>query len=161
MPSDRPIAYNAGAMSIFAEKLPWYCGGLAFECRQCGRCCAGPEEGYVWIDRGEIKALARFLKMRVTGLRDRYLRRVSRRYSLVEDPRTKDCVFLAYDTQGRSRCTIYPVRPRQCRTWPFWPSNLSSFDRWCEAGLRCPGINQGPLHDCDEIRRKREETSGV
>ena len=26
----------------------------------------------------------------------------------------------------RKSCSIYGVRPLQCRTWPFWPENLAS-----------------------------------
>ena len=37
-----------------------------------------------------------------------------------------DCVFLKEDPErGRKTCSIYPVRPLQCRTWPFWPENLA------------------------------------
>ena len=31
------------------DEKPWYASGLAFECTQCGDCCSGPEEGYVWV----------------------------------------------------------------------------------------------------------------
>ena len=30
-------------MKIFA-RTPWYGGGLAFACQECGRYCAGPED---------------------------------------------------------------------------------------------------------------------
>ena len=66
--------------------------------------------------------------------------------------------FLARDEAGLSKCLIYPVRPTQCRTWPFWPANLQSVESWCLAALRCPGINRGTLHEFDEIRRKRDQT---
>ena len=53
-----------------------------------------------------------------------------------------DCTFL----DGRTRrCTIYPVRPAQCRTWPFWNSNLESPEAWDRAKSVCPGMGQGPL----------------
>jgi uncharacterized protein len=53
-----------------------------------------------------------------------------------------DCVF--FDAAAR-RCTVYALRPRQCRTWPFWASNLRSPDCWAEMAERCPGANRGPL----------------
>jgi Fe-S-cluster containining protein len=81
---------------------------------------------------------------------------VGKRISLKEDPKTRNCVFLSYDSAGLSRCTVYPVRPAQCRSWPFWPLNLEDSDAWNSAGRRCPGINRGPLHDYDEIRGKRD-----
>jgi len=144
-------------MRIFGRP-PWYASGLAFECVRCGRCCAGPAEGYVWVTVEEIEAIAEYLKTPPDEARARYVRRVGRRHSLLEDARTKDCVFLRYDARGLSFCEIYPVRPAQCRTWPFWPANVSGPDDWCQAGRRCPGINRGPTHDADEIERKRKQT---
>ena len=59
-----------------------------------------------------------------------------------------DCVFL--DPQSR-RCTIYPVRPRQCRTWPFWRSNIESAAAWEKTCQTCPGAGQGPLVTVEQI----------
>ena len=53
-----------------------------------------------------------------------------------------DCIFL--DGASR-RCSIYPVRPAQCRTWPFWNSNLESPEAWREAQSGCPGMGRGDL----------------
>ena len=36
-------------------------------------------------------------------------------------------------------CTVYPVRPLQCRTWPFWPENLSSKQSWDHAASAVMG----------------------
>jgi Fe-S-cluster containining protein len=146
----------------------WYAGGLAFECSRCGRCCAGPEEGFVWISEPEIEALTKHLKMPIEHFRRVYLRREGRRYTIVENARTKDCIFLRRDPSTSSgpspstgsgpRCSIYDLRPSQCRTWPFWPSNLRDPDCWSTAAQRCRGINRGPLHTLDEICAKRDRT---
>ncbi|MFW6133482.1 MAG: YkgJ family cysteine cluster protein [Planctomycetota bacterium] len=145
-------------MKVFAKREPWYAAGLAFECRQCGNCCSGPDEGFVWVDDAEIRAIAEHLRLSEDDVCDRYVRRVMRRRSLVENPSTKDCVFLRRDGDGRCGCAIYPVRPVQCRTWPFWPVNLKSPDTWARAALRCPGINRGDRIDHDTIRARREQT---
>jgi Fe-S-cluster containining protein len=29
----------------------------------------------------------------------------------------KGCIFLAWDADGKARCTIYPSRPKACREW--------------------------------------------
>jgi Fe-S-cluster containining protein len=29
----------------------------------------------------------------------------------------KGCIFLAWDADGKARCTIYPSRPKTCREW--------------------------------------------
>ena len=137
------------------DKPPWYAGGLAFECIQCGRCCSGPEEGHVWVSNAEIDRITEFLKTSGPHARRLFLRRVGGRNSLVEGPRSRDCVFLQQDGLGHRGCRIYPVRPMQCRTWPFWASNLATPECWCEATARCPGINRGPLHDRGVIERRK------
>jgi hypothetical protein len=136
----------------------WYASGLAFECLRCGRCCAGPQEGYVWVSDEEVRALADFLGLEVNSVLDCYVRRVGTRNSLVEEGQTKDCIFLTFDGDARARCRVHPVRPTQCRTWPFWPSNLLDPDRWQRAAQGCAGINRGALHNLDEIRSQREQT---
>jgi Fe-S-cluster containining protein len=135
--------------------VPWYVTGLHFECAQCGCCCAGPNEGYIWARAREIAAIAEFLKMPVRTLRTQYLRRVGLRTTIVEDPQTKDCVFLK-SVNGQRRCAIYPVRPSQCRNWPFWPGNLASPDAWNRAAMRCPGVNRGRLYTHEEIDQIKE-----
>ncbi len=146
-------------MSIFGSKAPWYIAGLAFECGQCGRCCAGPEEGYVWISDSEIEALAQFMGIDARQVRRRYIRTVGRRQTIIEDPRTNDCIFLQpLVTSPGKGCSIYEIRPTQCRTWPFWPSNLSGIEAWATAAQRCPGINRGKVHPFHEIEAKRQAT---
>ncbi len=145
-------------MKLFVRKPPWYTGGLAFQCVQCGQCCAGPAEGYVWVTDAEVAAIARHLGAPEADVRGRYVRQVGRRFSLREQPGSNDCVFLTADASGERRCRVYPVRPLQCRTWPFWRSNLRSGDAWARAGIRCPGINRGETVAFDEIERKRSAT---
>ncbi len=101
-----------------AVKSPWYRDSLSFACSQCGRCCTG-DPGYVWVTKKEIEALAEFRGLDLDQFGKRYLRRIGRRYSLTEKA-NNDCVF--YD-RG---CTVYPARPKQCRTFPFWPENLKT-----------------------------------
>jgi len=146
-------------MGRFDRKQPWYIGGLAFECQGCGQCCAGPEEGYVWVTDEEVAKIAKFLGLDEQIMRDAYVRRVGRRFSLRERMPSRDCVFLGRDEQGRRICEIYPVRPTQCRTWPYWPGNLRCPEDWCRAARRCPGINLGRLYDFNEIEALRIETT--
>lgn len=133
-------------------KSYWYANGLYFECVQCGRCCSGPAAGYIWVTRPEIQIIADFLKMTAKELRHKFLKRVGFRTSIIEQPATRDCAFLQ-SVGGEKRCVIYPVRPSQCRLWPFWPDNLAAPDGWCKAAERCPGINLGRFYSYDEIQR--------
>ena len=138
---------------------PWYTDGLAFKCTGCGNCCAGPGEGYVWVTPEDITAIAEFLNIGIDEARRKYVRKAEGRLSLVERKDNRDCIFLQPDGKGGRNCRVYPVRPIQCRTWPFWPGNIEDHESWCRAGGRCPGINRGALHDIDEIRRQSRRTS--
>ncbi len=143
-------------MKIFAENRPWYADGLAFECLHCGRCCAGPEEGYVWVTQEEIAAISEYLAIPADQMLEKYARPVAGRYSLIEQEGTQDCIFLVPDPDAPEQrtCTVYPVRPAQCRAWPFWPHNLTSPQAWNAAAEQCGGINRGRTHNLDEIQTK-------
>ena len=134
------------------KKTPWYIAGLHFECQQCGGCCSGPGEGYIWITRPEIEMIADFLKISVSQLRQQYLKRVGLRTSIIEQSATKDCIFLR-KVEGRKQCVIYPVRPGQCRTWPFWSDNLAGPGAWNKTAQKCPGINRGKLYSFEQIQK--------
>ena len=131
-------------------RTAWYVGGLYFQCRQCGNCCSGPQEGYVWVNRAEVELIAAFLGISSDQLRSKYLRRVGWRTSILEQPVSKDCIFLQ-QIGGKKLCAIYPVRPGQCRTWPFWPENLKSPDAWNRVAQNCPGINRGRFYSYEDI----------
>jgi len=104
---------------------PWYRDGLRFQCTQCGNCCTGAP-GYVWVNQQEIEALAAAVgETDLAVFEAKYVRKVGTRKSLKEFG-NGDCVF--FDGQTR-RCTVYAQRPRQCRTWPFWDSNVRTPER--------------------------------
>ena len=149
-------------MNLFTNKTPWYIAGLAFECTECGRCCAGPEEGYVWLTADEALPIAAKLGITRDDLLRRYARRVAGKYTILEHKTTKDCIFLGprpmEDGRAAKGCRVYGQRPAQCRTWPFWPSNLASPGDWAEAADRCPGINRGKLFSFEEIEQRRIAT---
>lgn len=130
---------------------PWYRGGLRFECTECGDCCTG-SPGYVWVTADEIAAIARRLEISVDEMERRYVRKVGSRKTLIDlAERNWDCVFL--DARTR-RCTIYEDRPRQCRTWPFWQSNIKTPDAWKHTCEICPGSGKGDLVTLEEIDLK-------
>lgn len=130
----------------------WYREGLRFECTQCGNCCGGAP-GYVWVSREEIGEISKFLGLTEKEFGRRYLRRVGFKYSLVEK-RDYDCIFLRREN-GRAGCAIYPVRPLQCRTWPFWSLNLKTPESWRSAAENCPGMNTGDVRPLVQIERIR------
>jgi hypothetical protein len=128
---------------------PWYGDGLQFTCTRCGACCTGAP-GFVWVNDDEIRQIAEFRGETVDQVCQTFVRLVGTAFSLVERA-NGDCVF--YDREG-SGCTIYPVRPRQCRSWPFWQSNLRNAATWDETCKVCPGAGRGQFVARDEIERR-------
>ncbi|MEA1949912.1 MAG: YkgJ family cysteine cluster protein [Planctomycetota bacterium] len=134
------------------SNLPWYEDGLRFECAGCGGCCIG-DPGYVWVNKEEIAALAELLEMTAAGFRRKYVRKEHGRRSLRE-LENGDCVFFDRKTMG---CTVYEARPLQCRTWPFWQSNLHSPGTWEYTRGECPGAGTGPVVSFEEIELQRTQ----
>jgi uncharacterized protein len=128
------------------DDKPWYKDGLKFKCTQCGDCCTGAP-GYVWVNKEEIAALALRFNLSVEDFEQDYVRKVGVRKSLIEYD-NGDCVF--FDGEKR-RCTVYEDRPRQCRTWPFWESNLRTPAAWKETCEVCPGSGTGNLVSIEKI----------
>ena len=106
----------------------------------------------MWVRDPEIVAIARMLSLSREEVVGRYCRVVFGDVSLIERP-NGDCIF--WSPKG---CQIYPVRPVQCRTFPFWREHIRSPRGWAAAARRCPGVNEGRLYSAAEIRRLVEET---
>ena len=120
----------------------------------------------------ELRVLADHLRLSVAETIERYCREVSAgRFSLKEGRNSRgehDCIFLREDpaeragnggekvVHGRRSCTIYAVRPLQCRTWPFWESNLSSREIWESSAKRCHGMNKGRRFSREEMEGLRD-----
>jgi uncharacterized protein len=134
-------------MSSSADSdLPWFRDGLSFECTRCGACCTGAP-GFVWVSLEEIARLAEYRGEAIDQFTKRFVRRVGDRLSLIEKP-GGDCIFW----DKRVGCTVYPARPVQCQTWPFWPENLESPEAWEHVTRICPGSGQGQWFSLEEIR---------
>lgn len=129
-----------------APPEPWYAAGLTFGCTACGKCCTGVP-GYVWVTAQEIERLARFKGQSVARFTREHVRRVGKRLSLIER-RNGDCVLLK-----DGKCTVYPVKPTPCSTFPFWDGPLASPQAWQETAARCEGIGQGARYSREEIER--------
>lgn len=132
-----------------ADQEPWYRDGLRFECTQCGNCCTGAP-GVVWVTDDDIRQIAEHLDKAVGEIRLFHTRPVRGGLSLTEHA-NGDCTF--FDSESRG-CTIYPVRPIQCRTWPFWNSNLKTPQDWEEAERDCPGAGTGGFISLEEIETR-------
>ncbi len=145
VPLDAPAAPAARD-----PRAPWWFEGVRFGCTACGKCCRNHGEGfeYVYSTRTERRALAEHFGISQREFEARYCERIEGHQSF----KSKDggCVFLE---QGR--CSVYELRPSQCRTFPFWPELLVDERTWeRDVASFCPGVGQGPLHDANAIRAR-------
>ena len=105
-------------------------------CESCpGNCCIGTS-GYTWVSQIEIERISDFMGCAVKALIRDYVRRIGHRFCLKElaISGSLHCVF--FDDQSK-KCSIYPVRPAQCRSFPFWDHFKAHVE---EAVNECPGV---------------------
>jgi len=117
--------------------------GIHFECQQCGVCCTG-DPGIIYIGKDELTRIAEYLCVQVPFFIENYLYPIKTGYSIKEHADGR-CFFY------ENGCTIYPVRPHQCKTFPFWFENLRSAKKWKRISKECPGIGCGPLYSKEQI----------
>lgn len=128
--------------------------GLRFDgskCAECGRCCTGAP-GTVYMNRETSERIAKFVGLPHEEFLKQYAYPFRNGHSLKEKE-NGDCTFFK---QGR--CTIYPVRPTQCRTYPFWPETLRNEAAWKREKIQCPGIGTGKLYSREEIMELVQES---
>jgi Fe-S-cluster containining protein len=128
---------------------PYYqkTGGLRFECTKCGNCCTRP--GPVYLPPLDLARAASHLGMSGTRFRRTFGVRRLDGVEAVDPGAGAPCPF--YDEE--EGCRIYPARPTQCRTWPFWPEVVRRKRSWERAARDCEGMNQGPRVSPVEIEQ--------
>ena len=133
---------------------------IRFKCTQCSQCCYGGKYAYVRANTEEINKITQFMNVDLDTFKDDYLvKLVDHGYgirmtqSLLAKAAGKKghCVLL--DEHGK--CSVYPVRPTQCRTYPFWPEILISEEKWNDEVHRCEGINSGEIIDTEHIEAQK------
>ncbi|QKF82464.1 YkgJ family cysteine cluster protein [Halarcobacter ebronensis] len=106
-------------------------------CESCqGNCCIG-ESGNIWINKEEMINLSEYLKISLDEVMFSFLEKRGYKYSIKETKVAENnyaCVF--FDLERRA-CSIYEVRPVQCRTFPFWDYFKTKED---EVKKECPAI---------------------
>jgi len=123
--------------------------GLRFECTGCGACCRGGVDHEVAVTAAEREAIRSFLGLSARWFRRRYLVRDGDGGSGIRLGGDGRCPFLGRD----GRCRVYRVRPRQCRTYPWWPELVASRAAWNAEARRCEGINRGAVVPLARIER--------
>ena len=136
--------------------LPEVKNGFSFSCQQCGRCCAGEGEGFVFLYEKELPLIAKRLGITIQEFVTKYVDVINSEYKVLDknlnhtkkkvflnsmvlkqDEQDGSCVFLDSKTNF---CTIYDVRPYQCRSWPLWFPLMTNEKELKEAKEKCPGF---------------------
>ena len=130
------------------NERPFYTSGLRFSCARCSSCCRY-ESGFVYLSENDLSRLANDHGMDYTAFVEAWCRWVplnrERECLSLKEKSDFDCIF--WD----NGCTVYDVRPLQCKAFPFWDSVVCSEDAWNTAGNKCPGINNGEYFEMEKI----------
>lgn len=110
---------------------------LQFECTRCGACCRRP--GVVYLGDGEAERLAGFLGMGEAEFRRRYVTVYVTGDEAIDVPDdSSGCPLLDGDL-----CSVDPVKPGQCRSYPFWNELIYEEGAWEREKAACEGIGRG------------------
>ncbi|MCJ7791937.1 MAG: YkgJ family cysteine cluster protein [Dehalococcoidia bacterium] len=96
-----------GKEITIAEQTPIPC----FRCGICCTCYQAP------LTSKDIDNIASALGISSSKCISRYAVKVPIKEGHLLKHTKKGCVFLAWDADGKARCTIYPWRPKACREW--------------------------------------------
>ena len=102
-----------------------------FKCQRCGDCCKG--YGGTFVTETEIEKIAAHILADPKTFVDHYCQ-ISGGKTVLAQKEDLYCIF--WD----GLCTIHPVKPRMCRTWPFIESLLIDTKNWEIMASLCPGI---------------------
>lgn len=124
--------------------------GFRFQCQPgCTACCRAT--GFVYLTEDDVRRAAAWLKMSTKEFEERYVCR-TRGLLRLRKPRGSECPFLRPDG-----CSIHPMKPTQCRAYPFWPELVETQAAWRRAGRECPGIGRGSLVPLNSVLRAAQE----
>jgi Fe-S-cluster containining protein len=83
-------------------------------CFRCGICCTCYQAP---LTPQDIDSIAAALGISRSKCISRYAKKVPTKEGYLLKHTKKGCIFLAWDVDGRARCTIYRSRPKACREW--------------------------------------------
>jgi len=106
-------------------------------CKKCEGNCCRMESGYVWVKKADINRISKYSGIDSNTLIEKYLIKIGRRLSIKEAKYDQEypCIFFDMDSK---KCLIYPVRPLQCQTFPFWKEFMGEDESLLPQN--CPGI---------------------
>ena len=123
---------------------------LCFECTACGACCHGDEESYIETNKSEIEKIRQHLSLSKKHFNKKHVVQYTDGSLGIRISNAGRCSLLG----DNNRCSVYPVRPAQCRSYPFWAEVLKNKYTWRSEARRCEGINRGKPIDRKLIEEK-------
>jgi len=83
-------------------------------CFRCGICCTRYQAPLTPQDIDNIASTLRISRSKCIS---RYALKLPIKEGYLLKRTEKGCIFLAWDADGKARCTIHPSRPKACREW--------------------------------------------
>ena len=124
--------------------------GIKFKCQGSSNCCISRgKHGYVYLTINDIKKISHKFKISIKLFKKKYCHYTNGYLHLKEIHKNGNCQFL-----NNKQCSIYDVRPTQCRTWPFWNENMNTKSWNKDVVNFCPGIGKGIIIDFKKIKKK-------
>ena len=108
MSTEKVIIKTLGGKEItITEQTP-------IPCFRCGICCASYQAP---LTPEDIDNIASALGISSSKCISRYALKLPIKEGYLLKRTEKGCIFLAWDADGKARCTIYASRPKACREW--------------------------------------------
>lgn len=123
-----------------------------FTCQKCGDCCKG--YGGTYVNESDIESIADYIHMNPEGFVKTYCK-TTKNMPVLAQRKDDYCIF--WDEQ----CTIHPVKPRMCRSWPFIKSVLIDINNWYIMAALCPGMRtdvpENKVRECVKKELRKEK----
>jgi Fe-S-cluster containining protein len=108
MSTEKAIIKTLGGKEItITEQTP-------IPCFRCGICCTRYQAPLTPEDIDNIASALRISRSKCIS---RYALKLPIKEGYLLKRTEKGCIFLAWDADGKARCTIHPSRPKACREW--------------------------------------------
>jgi Fe-S-cluster containining protein len=108
VPTEKTIIKTLGGKEITITEQN------SIPCFRCGICCTSY---HAPLTTEDIDNIASALGISRSKCISKYAVKVPIKEGYLLKHTKKGCVFLAWDADGKARCTIHPSRPKACREW--------------------------------------------
>ncbi|MHA1791488.1 MAG: YkgJ family cysteine cluster protein [Promethearchaeota archaeon] len=128
--------------------------GASFKCLVpdgCdGHCCKG--EGSIYIFPEDITRFLDFFNLDLKTFMEKHVKIETGPCIILDTSNFVPFLTLKEKEDGSCKflgknglCEVYPARPFQCRSYPFWDLNVKTEKRWNDLMETCPGASKN--HD--------------